>query len=297
MNRLSFLLSGLFLITSCGDLEIKPLDPQPEFPAEPEVPVRLQTWAVDGDYLEVETIGLYMSNHLDGTSLSLMPFGNYIDNWKFICNELGGWSSDKKLYYKDENTQADFYAYSPYSDISDATRHYVSVPSDQSEEVAYKMADFIWGKTLNCQPSSEPVNIILEHMLAKVVVILKPGHGFTENELTEVRPRVQLKGIRCNATFDIGTGQLTEIGSPVLLMPYRHSALEYRAILIPQRIEDTDMVEISIGDAVYRLRRTITFEKGKEYTFTVTIQRTDGGVNVGIGSWDVVGEDYGGVVS
>ena len=297
MNRLSLLLSGLFLVASCGDLEIRPLEPSPVPPATDEVSVCLHTATINDNFLKGESIGLYMSNHSDGASLPLMSSGNYTDNWKFTYDGLGGWTSDRKLYYEDEDAQVDFYAYFPYSEISDATRHDVSVPVDQSDEMAYRMADFIWGNTLNCQPGAGPINITLDHMLAKAVVILKPGHGFTENELIEVGPRVQIRGISCNATFDLGTGQLTEIDSPTLLMPYQHSALEYRAVLVPQHIEDTDLVEISIGAAAYKLRRTITFEKGKEYTFTVTIQRTEDGVNVGIGSWDVVSEDYGGVVS
>jgi hypothetical protein len=41
----------------------------------------------------------------------------------------------------------------------------------------------------------------------------------------------------------------------------------------------------------------MTFESGKQYTFTITIQKTSGDIEIGIGSWDVVDEDFGGVVS
>ena len=36
---------------------------------------------------------------------------------------------------------------------------------------------------------------------------------------------------------------------------------------------------------------------GKQYTITVTMKKTSGGINIGIGDWDVVDEDFGGTVN
>jgi hypothetical protein len=45
------------------------------------------------------------------------------------------------------------------------------------------------------------------------------------------------------------------------------------------------------------LNKTFTCESGKQYTCTITMTKTQGGINVGIGAWDVVDGDFGGVVN
>ena len=298
---INFLLCSLCII-GCGGVEPTPIDPTPTPPtptppSTEEVPVSLQTRAASGDFVKGDAIGIYMSNQVEGVHSPLKSSGNYIDNWRFEYDGNGGWSAGQKLYYKDEETAADFYAYYPYSTVSDATRYDVSVSADQSQESVYQNADFLWGSALACKPTTAPVEITLNHMMSKAVIILKPGTGFSEEELVAVNPSVILRGLNCEASFNLGTGELRSGNSVSDITPYHYSSLEYRAMVVPQEINDKDMVVIAIGESVYKLRRTISFEKGKEYTFTVTIQRTEGGVSVGIGSWDVVGEDFGGVVS
>lgn len=291
----------LLFVVLCGlSCKMNPIGPETPVPVPPsteDVPVVLRSKATGVDFTKGDCVGIYMVNYVDGKQVALKPENNYIDNWKFQYDGVGDWRADQKLYYKDEVTAADFYAYHPYSDILDATTHDVSVPSDQSAEAEYKKADFLWGCALNCSPSTDPVDILLEHIMSKVVVVLKPGTGFTEDELIAADPLVRFVDLKCKAFFNLGTGELSADDSEEFVTPYSHSSLEYRAILLPQSVEDEDIVEIRIGESVYKLRRTITFEAGKVYTFTVTIQRVEGGVNVGIGSWDVVDQDFGGVVS
>lgn len=303
MKKSLSLLLLLFCCLGCDDGNgVTPENPVPE-PSDPvpptteDVPVILRSKSVDGDFGVGDCIGLYMVNYVDGQQVALKPENNYINNWKFRYDGAGNWSADQKLYYLNDTTSADFYAYYPYSEVEDATCYNVSVPSDQSAEKNYRKADFLWGNTLNCSPTTDPVDITLEHIMSKVVVILKPGTGFTEEELIASAPEVGFVNVKCNASFDLGTGELSVENSSESLVPYGFSSLEYRAMLLPQSVNDKDIVEIKIGKSVYKLRRTISFERGREYTFTVTIQRVEGGVNVGVGSWDVVDEDFGGVVS
>lgn len=294
---IDFLLCS-FCIMGCGGVEPTPIDPTPTPPpSTEEVPVLLHTRVASGDFAKGDAVGIYMSNQVEGAHSPLKSSGNYIDNWRFEYDGNGGWSADQKLYYKDEETAADFYAYYPYSTVSDATRYDVSVSLDQSKDAAFENADFLWGSALACKPTTDPVKLTLNHMMSKAVIILKPGAGFSEEELVAVNPSVKLTGLKCEASFNLGTGELTVGNSVSDVTPYHYSSLEYSAMVVPQEINDKDVVVISIGESIYKLRKTISFEKGKEYTFTVTIQRTEGGVSVGIGSWDVVGEDFGGVVS
>ena len=183
--------------------------PNPLPPSTEDVPVILRSKSEDMDFKKGDCVGVYMVNYVDGKQVALKHANNYIDNWKFQYDGLGNWSADQKLYYKDEETAADFYVYHPYSEIADATFHNVSVSSDQSIEGNYAKADFLWGCALNCSPSVEPVDINLNHMMSKVVVILKPGTGFTEDELSAAGPLVNLLDFKCTASFNLGTGDMS----------------------------------------------------------------------------------------
>lgn len=302
MKKFVSLLFAVLCCISCDEKnpvtdDPTPVPPVPVPPSTQDIPVALRSKAADGDFAKGDCVGVYMVNYIDGKQVALKPGNNYIDNWKFLYDGIGSWSADQKLYYKDGETPADFYAYHPYSDIVDATMHDVSVPSDQSVDADYRKSDFLWGSALNCSPSTDPVDIIMEHMMSKVVVVLKPGTGFTEEDLIVSAPVVRFLDMKCEASFNLGTGELSIEDSSETVIPNKYSSLEYRAILLPQSVDDKDVVEIQIDGSVYKLRRTIAFERGKEYTFTVTIQRVEGGINVGVGSWDVVDEDFGGVVS
>ena len=289
---ISILIAG-FCIYSCGKEE--PITP--DNPTSENHPVTLTTKVTDGAFVEGASVGIYMVNYIDGGTATLKPSGNYVDNRKFSYYGTGGWKSDKTLYFKDDKTPVDFYAYSPYSTVSDATNYSVSVVPDQSVESAYEASDFLWGKSLGCLPSSSPVNITVNHMMSKVIIILNPGAGFTEEELIALSPVVQLPNLKCNASFNMGTGAFSQLKSEKSVTPYKVSSLKYQALVLPQSVEEYDIVVITIGENEYELRRTMTFEPGREYTFTVVLQRSEGGVNVGIGSWDVIDEDFGGIVS
>ena len=147
MKKSLYLLLLLFCCLGCDDGNgVTPENPVP--PTTEEVPVIMRSKSVDGDFGVGDCIGLYMVNYVDGQQVALKPENNYIDNWKFRYDGAGNWSADQKLYYLNDTTSADFYAYYPYSEVEDATCYNVSVPSDQSAEKNYRKADFLWGNTL-----------------------------------------------------------------------------------------------------------------------------------------------------
>ena len=52
---------------------------------------------------------------------------------------------------------------------------------------------------------------------------------------------------------------------------------------------------VSINKKEYTLKKAFTFETNKRYKFTVTVDKTNEGINVGIGNWEEDGVDHGGV--
>ena len=296
MKKICTLVLFALCFFSCDEIIkiVIPNDPDPE--PVVQVPVSLRLCVQDGEFVKGDCVGVYMSTYMDGKHVDLKAKGNHVDNNKFQYDGAGNWRSENIIYFKDDETPTDFYAYYPYITVNDATRHNISVPTDQSVEDNFKSADFMWGFTKGCIPSPEAVDITLHHIMSKAVIILKPGNGFTEEELISKEPTVRILNVRCNSTFNLGTGAWEPDTATKSLIPYRSSALEYRAILLPQNIENNEIVEVRVGEAVYRLRKTMHLLGGNEYTFTVTIQRTEAGVNVGVSSWDVVDQDFGGIV-
>lgn len=284
------------LTVSCE--RTKPIPPTPEPPvSETErEPVVLMTRAINGDFEVQDCIGVYMSNFENGSSVPLKSSGNYVDNRKYTYTG-SGWTAESPLYWKDENTNADFYAYYPYASVHDATELVVEVKNDQSALADYISSDFLWGKAENQSPNVGTVYIMLSHVMSQAVLKIKPGAGFTEEELIDANPQVQFYSLKNQAIFNIGTGELSDSDGAYSLTPYKVADLEYKAIVLPQTLEEAQLVEVKINNISYYLTRSMTFESGKQYTFTITIQKTSGDIEIGIGSWDVVDEDFGGVVS
>ena len=50
----------------------------------------------------------------------------------------------------------------------------------------------------------------------------------------------------------------------------------------------------TVNGTAYTLKKGFTFVSGKQHTFTVTVNRTVSGINIGIGDWENDGTDNGG---
>ena len=70
----------------------------------------------------------------------------------------------------------------------------------------------------------------------------------------------------------------------------------YRALIVPQGITDSDLIKVSVSGYEYVLRQTITFEANKQHSCTLTVNKTNEGINIGIGGWETDESDYGGSV-
>lgn len=109
--------------------------------------------ADDSGFADGDRIGLYVVNaNDDGSAGELLPSGNWIDNVGLTYNEASSkWTADRSIYYKDDKTEAHFYAYYPYTDRIDNPRQFVfEVCQDQSAEAtagrlsAYEASDLMW---------------------------------------------------------------------------------------------------------------------------------------------------------
>lgn len=271
---------------------------QVDSPESEQLPITISmdlgTRVTDAGYEAGDKVGLYVVN----TPHDLQTTGNHVDNMGFSYDGNGTWTPDTPIYWADQHTTATFYCYYPYNDgLCDKDSRPISVRGDQSSLEGYKASEFLWGKVENVSPTEEAVAITTNHVMANMAIYLKPGKGFTEDSLAAADKEVYIHNVMVNADFSLATGAVTANGDCVSVTPY---AMEdhYRALIVPQTIAtDTELVTIEILGVTYTFKagKDITLKSNKRAKFTITINKINNGVNVGVGEWDEDDEDYGGI--
>ena len=249
------------------------------------------TKATNAGFERNDKIGLYVVNR-DGDT-TLKTSGNHVDNMQFTFNAT--WTPDAPVYWKDDITHADFYLYYPYKQqIGDVTAMDVAVMADQSSTEGCKASEVLAGATLNVAPSETAVKISARHMMSQMVIALKAGNGFTEEKLKEATVKVAINGVKTAATLDIAEAKLTPKGNATSIVPLPDDGC-YKALIVPQTVEEGNLITVTIDGRDYHLKKAFTFEAGKSHSFTVTVNKTNNGINVNIPGWETDGKDNGGM--
>ncbi len=240
-----------------------------------------------------DQIGVFVVNrNADGTAQALKTTGNHVDNMRFIYNAT--WTPDAPIYWLDDKTNADFYIYYPYTaTVADVAAMPFSVNADQSAEAAYKAGDVIIGSRTNVAPTEAAVMINAHHAMSQLLITLVPGNGFTEESLAAADVSVRVNGVKTNATIDLATATVTAVGDISAVTPLK-TGDAYKALIVPQTVDEGNLLTVTMDGREYNLVRGLTFESGKRYNCTVVLSKTSEGVNVTIGDWDDDGTDYGG---
>lgn len=287
-------LFALLIGCSKGSEGIVP-DPVPPSIESKKIPISISTQitrATDTDFERDDKVGLYVVNYNGSTSGTLVSSGNHVDNMRFTYS--GSWTPDEEIFWKDESTKADFYTYYPYTaSISNVATFPLSVKTDQSSEAKYKASDFLWGKTAGVAPTKNTVNMSMKHVMSNIIIKLVPGDGYKVEDLAIAK--IEICGLKTNATVNLTNGAITATGISADITPI-NEITQYRALVIPQNVTGIDLVRIKIGDNTYLLNQTINLLPNKQYTSTITINRSSQGINIGIGEWEEDDMDYGGTV-
>lgn len=223
----------------------------------------------------------------------LKSSGNYIDN---ACLTFDGskWNSENVLQWKDGYTSAAFLAYYPYNEnVKNAKALPFTVKTDQGTKDAYVACDFLYGK-YRTNPSNGFPKPVLHHGMTNIVVNVKAGDGFSEDELKQGNLGVHVKNVYMQANVNLENGEVNASGSIGSIKAYATNALSFSAIVVPQEIRKVTVVwnnvEYDLGFSKY-------CERGRLYTLTATLKKTSGGISVTIGGWEDSGEDFGGTVN
>ena len=286
MKKIFTLLAAMAAMVSCSNN----VEDVPTIPEADKLPINIATTltrATDSAFEVGDKVGIFVVNEPNALKAS----GNHVDNMGFTYSTT--WTPDTPIYWLDQTTRADFYCYYPYAEVANTAAHTFATKADQSSLANYKASEFLWGKTAGVAPTEEAVNITTNHTFSNIVVILKAGEGWSTSAWAEATKSVKVCNVKTEATINLSTGVATATGAITSVSPYNEGT-QYRALIVPQTTEDGALIQAVVDGTTYTLSRAMTFKANKQHKFTVTINKLNNGVNVGIGSWEVDEEDYGG---
>ncbi len=289
MKKTITLIAALAAFTACQKTaSVQPVEDQPMLV---NLSVGLETKVSDTSFDEGDKVAVYMVNYVDGIPGTLLTAGNHYDCQAYT---LGSVWSGETMYWLDKTTKADFYVFHPYAVPADVNAHRFQTAVDQSDLASYKASDFVWGKTEGIAPTKETVCINTSHILSNVKIIVKPGNGFTAEALAAADLKVRVNDVLTEAVIDLADGSITAGGTSSDVIPYNEGEY-YRAVIVPQTVSaGSELIVLTVNGVDYALKKGFTFRPGVKHKFTVTVNKTGSGINVGVGDWEEDEEDNGG---
>lgn len=226
-----------------------------------------------------DAVGIYVVN----TPSTLSQSGNHADNVKFTYDG-SKWVAEKQLYWLDDTTPADFYAYFPYSASASVSAHSFSVQQDQSTEAGYKASEFLCGSNKGVSPTPDPVSIITKHILSCLRIELMAGTGWADSDISAAS--VTVTGLKTAAKINLADASVSADGSAADIQPLSLGGGVFKAIVVPQTVSDSDLLKVRVGDNDYTLKTSLDIASGKQHKCTLVINRTNEGINIGVDPWE-----------
>ena len=153
------------------------------------------------------------------------------------------------------------------------------------------------GTVLGQSPTSANFELTLQHQLSRLSIVVTADTGFEEGELQASDVSVTIGGTKTAATFDLQTAAITLVsGSTADVKCHSDGDLTYTAILLPQQVPFSNLIQVDWQGNKYTLQNTFTLEARRQYTLKVKLKKTKSGFDIGIEGWDIIPEDFGGIV-
>jgi hypothetical protein len=130
--------------------------------------------------------------------------------------------------------------------------------------------------------------------MSNVVIYLRPGDGFTAEALRSAEVSVRIKNVMTEAYVNLDNGNVTSRGGHSEITPYNEGD-RYRAVVVPQYVsEGTELIVVNVNGTEYVFKKGFQFQPGRQHRFTINVNKTGSGVNVGVGGWEEDDWDNGG---
>lgn len=187
-----------------------------------------------------------------------------------------GGSMTGSLYYPASGENIDICAYYPNTVTSSTTSF--SVGATQTLAANYQSYDLMYATKLTNKAKGSTHALTFNHALSKIVVNLEAGNGVTTSDLTSYVTAVKIKNTKPTAGFSISAGAvgtITASGTAADIdITGSTKTSAHNGIIVPQPLAaNTEFIAITYNGNTYtyKLAAATTFEKGKVYTYTITV--------------------------
>ena len=220
----------------------------------------------------------------------------HITAWRLKANGSGGFSSSTTgaaKYWPSDGTKLNVYAlhgnFKNSSSISEGTTKWSNlslthtVETDQSSDVNKRLSDLLYSQTSSAvAPNTGSVQLTFDHVLSKICITLKKADGSGIEDANLNNATVEVSGINTEVTYDATNNRVTPSGTPTTITLGQESSgsTTYEAIVPSNMTVDNPHVTITLKDFPASgktrtfsctLMSSVTFAKGKKYTFTLTL--------------------------
>lgn len=316
-NKCLYLTLAAGFLCACGggkdDPEPTPPDPPTPLVEKTELKISVTgIQAPDGtqeNFDTGQTFGLFVVNRSDASVIGKLQSanGNQADNVKYTLQAGGtSWQAASVLYWKDQTTTVDAYAYSPWSATpasAEVTRWPVKVKTDQSREADKKSSDFLWANSPECRPGNQGIlPLTFQHRLTKLY--LKLTLESSVSDTYRIRS-VIFHRLLTAGSCELNSGTVIPAdGAPSDMLPFARTAglTETELIIIPQPLETQNFLTVIVEDGntgrelvlSYDLPENIEAKGGKIYTFQMTVTKEPDSLpllDVQISDWETGGSE------
>ena len=215
----------------------------------------------------------------------------YINAWKLTA-QSGGSLIGSPQYWPSDGSNLNVYALHGNFENDQITEDATSwsfltslthtVETDQSSDEKKRLSDLLYSQTSSAvAPNSGSVQLTFDHELSKICIVLQKlsDSGIQEDDLKKAT--VQVSDIYPEVTYNTSTRAVTTSGtaSTITLGQESSGSTTYEAI-VPSGMTVAPQVKITLNDFPASgktrtfsctLMSSVTFAKGKKYTFTLTL--------------------------
>lgn len=186
-------------------------------------------------------------------------------------------------YYPSSGSTVSIYAYTPATAGTTFT-----VQADQSTAADYRASDLMYASKANCARGSSH-ELAFSHKLSKIVVTLASGTGspYLSSANITLGTSTSGEGVNNQVTFAPATGEITEAtGDQVITLATAAGTTAQAAVVVPQDMSGKKIcVTIDGNTKSYEIPASTTFETGKVYSYTITVNKQALSVSSSVSNW------------
>ena len=270
----------LLSLAACNNEEITP---NPDTRVALQVTSGIQTRAYDATWEAGDEIGIFgFPTDADQTAWSNVPYATANGDGSFA-------PVSAPIYLPVNGSGVDFVAYYPYTGTLTDGVYTVDV-TDQSDQAAI---DLMASGTRTADRINPEVVFNFEHKLSKIDITFKAGDGMAAADLAGMT--VQLTGQQPKATYDVtqpdGAVNVGTDNPVTLTLNTAADGMSAEGIVLPSNNYDSMVLHLVLADGSSFFNWNLyeseaeSFEAGKKYVYTITLNKTRLDVTASITDW------------